>query len=220
MLRKRKSNFDTSQNLIKTKFLYFNYINIIYFMSKLPIYNVTLGDLDGITTMSLVDFPAVESDFIAFAEDKQKMLFSLEDDQHIIFGCALRADHPIYRIGKNKEEFYVVFSKDVINQLYEKFMIDGVQNLVDLQHNNNDYTDDVKLICSFIKDTEKGLNPVGFEDIADGSWFVAYKVLNADLWKRIKSGEFNGFSVEAIIGLETQKHSSESIDDLIKNILK
>lgn len=178
-------------------------------MNKLPIYNITLGDLDGITTMSLVDSPAVESDFIAFAENEQKMLFSLEEEKHIVFGCALRADHPIYRIGKNGEEFYVVFSKDVINQLYEKFMIDGVQNLVDLQHDNDNYTSDVKLIQSFIKDTEKGINPIGFEDLANGSWFVAYKVLNEELWIRIKSGEFNGFSVEAMIGLEKQNHSSE-----------
>ena len=40
-------------------------------MNRLPIFNIVLGDAEGIQVMSLVDYPAVESNFLAFSEQKE-----------------------------------------------------------------------------------------------------------------------------------------------------
>ncbi len=58
--------------------------------------------------------------------------------------------------------------------------------------------DGVVMVEYFIKDTEKGINPKGFEDIADGSLFVTYKIEDEKLWDEIVSpdSEFKGFSIE------------------------
>lgn len=171
-------------------------------MNKLPVYNVVLGNAEGIQKMSLVDAPAVESDFLKFAE-QHKLQFTIDEEQHIVFGCSLRADFPIYRYSPSVGEFYVVFSKEVIKELYEKFMIEQRFNDVNLNHETD--TKGVYMLQSFLKDKDKGINPIGFEDIENGSWFTAYKIENEDVWQSVKSGVFNGFSVEGYFELEEPK---------------
>jgi hypothetical protein len=182
-------------------------------MNKLPIYNIVLGDAAGILRMSLVESPAVDIDFQKF--EKQHLSFSIDDEQHIVFGCALRADFPIYRCSPTMGEYYVVFTKETIQELYEKFMIDQRFNNVNLNHFEN--TDGVYLLQSFIKNTENGINPAGFEEIANGSWFTAYKVTNDEVWNKIKSGDLNGFSVEGFFDVTEPK---DEIEDLVDELLK
>lgn len=187
-------------------------------LKKLPIYKITRDGMDGITKMSLVEFPAVESDFLKFAE-QESLKFSIDEEEHIVFGCALRCDFPIYRCDR-KGEYYVVFDKDNIQDLYQKFMYDKRGSEVNLEHNTD--VDDVYLIQSFIKNTEKGLNPKGYENVSDGSWFVAYKVDNEDVWNEVKNGEYKGFSVECIAALdfegdEPEDEIEQMINDIINN---
>lgn len=200
----------------------FNVKKIDNTMNKLPIYNIVLGEADGIQKMSLVDCPAVEIDFLKFSkEDKHNLSFSvIDEEQHIVFGCALRSNFPIYRYSEKLGEYYVVFTKETIKELYEKFMITGKSSNVNLNHSI--MTEGVSLIQSFIKDTEKGINPVGFEDCEDGSWFVSYKVNNEDVWKSVKNGEFNGFSIEGTFELEPIQLSKQEVgefDELINELL-
>ena len=186
-------------------------------MIKLPIYNIELGSAEGILKMSLVEYPAVESDFLAFDEQKE-LKFSIDEEQRIVFGCSLRSDFPIYRRSSNLGEYYVVFTKEVIKELYEKFMIDGRFNNINLNHDVD--TNEVYLLSAFIKDTKKGLNPVGFEDINDGSLFTGYKIENDEVWEKVKSGELKGFSVEGFFELEEEKIPKDEIESLIDELLK
>ena len=184
---------------------------------KLPLYNIVLGEADGIEIMSLVEHPAVERDFLAFEKQKQPVKFSLNEEQHIVFGVAIRADFPIYRIDNSGYEYYVIFNKETIKQLRDKFMQEKRTDLVNLEHSKD--ANNIYLIDSFIKDTSKGISPAGFEDIEDGSWFVSYKVDNEQVWNKIKSGEFRGFSIEGVFEFAPVEHKDE-IEDLIDEILQ
>lgn len=186
-------------------------------MNKLPIYRIQLGDAEGIKIMSLVESPAVEIDFLKFAE-QTPLQFSIDEEERIVFGCALRADFPIYRISPRIGEYYVVFERETIKQLFEKFLIEGRVSEVNLEHEVK--TGGVHLIESFIKDKDKGINPKGFEDIADGSWFTSYKILNDEVWEKVKSGELKGFSVEGFFELEEEKIQKDEIESLIDELLK
>lgn len=166
-------------------------------LKTLPLFKITIAnDEEGIDKMSLVSAPAVESDFLKFSKQEQIHL-SVDDDQHIVLGVALRCDYPIYRISPSGDEYYIMFDAGAIRQIYEKFMKNP--NKVNLEHSVD--TEGVYLIQSFIKNSEAGINPVGFEDIENGSWFTAYKVDNTDVWNKIKSGELNGFSIEGLFTL-------------------
>lgn len=183
---------------------------------KLPVYNIVVGEGTEIEKMSLVESPAVEVDFLKFSKEVP-IKFSVDEEQHIVFGCALRADFPIYR-RDGEYEYYVNFTKDTINKLYQKFLITNKFNDVNLDHSVD--TSGVHLIQSFIKDKSKGIDPVGFEDIADGSWFCAYKVVNEEVWKEVKEGKLRGFSVEGLFSMvEVPNKESDEIDALIDDIL-
>ena len=162
---------------------------------------------------SLVDLPAVEVDFLAFKqqsiEDKEK-LFTFEKDttEHKIFGVAIRCDFPIYRIDNFGREYFVRFSKETIEQLVLKYSKENNFNLVSLQHDGN-LVEGVNLVELFIKDTEKGINPKGFEHIEEGSLFCTYKVENPEVWEKIQNGEIKGFSIEICCDIQPTNETIE-----------
>lgn len=189
----------------------------------LPIFKIFIDDtVDGVQKISLVHSPAVESNFLAFnEEDKEKKAFKFEadDEERIVFGCSLRADFPIYRRDDERGEYYVVFDKQTIKDIVEKYAKNGNFNNVNLDH--KDDTDGVYMTQMFIKDIEKGINPEGFEDIEDGSLFTAFKVENDDVWEGVKEGEWLGFSVEGLFKLlevPVGEKMSQEIDEYDKII--
>ena len=178
-------------------------------MSNLKLYEALLTtDDDGIYTVSLVDAPAVESNFLCFNSVRKPLEFKVENEEkRLIMGVVMRADYPIYRIAPNGEEYYIKFSKETIEKLAEKMLFDHTSNNINLNHNPNDYVEDVYLREIFIKDTKKGINPRGFEDIEDGSLFAIYKIHSDSMWERVKKGEFKGFSIEVLVHSEEVKMS-------------
>lgn len=170
--------------------------------------------------ISLVDEPAVESEFIAFAkEDEIPMNFSVQDEeQHIVFGVVMKADTPILRYHKDYGNFYMVFDKETIKKMAEQYLTNGYQNNVNLDHNPDNYVQGVNMLEWFIKDSEKGINPAGFEDVPEGSLFASFKVNNEEVWNSIKEGTFKGFSLEGMFGLvpEQFKKINNVKNDIIK----
>ena len=203
---------------------------------NIPIYDITFNSKnpdDLFLCNSLVTDAAVECDFLAFKqqsiEDKEK-LFTFEKDtaEHKIFGVAIRCDFPIYRLDSYGREYFVRFGKETIEQLVLKYSKDNNFNLVSLQHDGN-LVEGVNLVELFIKDTEKGINPKGFEHIEDGSLFVTYKVENPEVWEKIQNGEIKGFSIEIIcdieptnesIELSKQQPDEEDINSFIDDLMK
>lgn len=191
------------------------------------IYYAKISDNDelGLYTISFVDNPAVEKAYLCFENADKKPLMLAKQAQQIVSGIALRADFPIYRLDENGEPYYVVFTKDVIKQMVERYSKNKMLNNVDLQHNNQ-LVDGVYMIESYIIDKERGICPVEFSDVEDGSWAVSFKVENAELWDKIVNGnDLNGFSISAVVDLGTQKLEKEiehkdPIDELIEKLVK
>lgn len=166
---------------------------------NLDIYEALIVDEDeGVFCISLVDEPAVESNWLAFAKAQQPLDLQFkvaDEDEHILLGVIMRADFPIYRVGVSGYEYYIKYSKETIAKMARKMLADNVFNFVDTNHNNQ-WVDGVLLEELFIKDVSKGINPNGFEDIEDGSLFAKYRVSNEKIWEKVKAGKFNGFSLE------------------------
>ena len=187
----------------------------------IPIYNIVIDDNEtGIDRISLVQSPAVESNFIAFNENKkQRILFSANEEQQMIVGVLARADYPIYRNDEQLGEYYIQFGKDVIKKMAEKLLLDNHQNWVNIEHLENSDVNGVNMVEMFIKNTEDGINPKGFEDISDGSLFATFKVRNPKIWEYIKNGTFLGFSVEGIFCVEQANNDEDKTLDEIMSML-
>lgn len=170
---------------------------------EIPVYKIIINEEDetGCTTISLVDKPAVEIPFLCFDEDKS--LFKADDDKHIISGIAMLANTPIYRRSPSRGEYYIVFDKETIRKMVSKYAKNQLFNLVNLQHDQNTYVNSCYMIESLIIDKERGIAPVEFSDVEDGSWYVSFYVEDEKLWNEIKNGNhLNGFSIEILSELE------------------
>ena len=144
--------------------------------------------------------------------------FAIQDEEkRIVTGAAMIADLPIYRRDDIRGEYYVVFDKESIFKIAKKWARSNKYDAVNVHH-KTPIMDGVSLFESYIIDRERGvMPPKGFEEVADGSWFVSYLVDNDDVWARVKEGEFKGFSVEGVFDFPEDK--DEQILEALKEIV-
>ena len=69
----------------------------------------------GIEAISVVESPAIESDFIALKNQEIKMAV-VDKEQRILMGAALIPNMPIYRKNENSDGYYVFFSKATVKK--------------------------------------------------------------------------------------------------------
>ena len=156
--------------------------------------------LEGMFVVSLVEDPAIGSLFFPFGEEKINLSI-LDAPQHKVIGCVLRADYPILRIDGEGKYYNLVFDKETIYELTQHFVKYNNTGNVSVLHNRKPISG-VELTQLFIKDKSKGIDPVGFEEVSDGSLFAEYKILNEDVWKGICNGVYRGFSIEGVFEVE------------------
>ena len=159
--------------------------------------------LEGMFVVSLVEDPAIGSLFFPFGEEKINLSI-LDAPQHKVIGCVLRADYPILRIDGEGKYYNLVFDKETIYELTQHFVKYNNTGNVSVLHNGKPLGG-VELTQLFIKDKSKGIDPVGFEEVSDGSLFAEYKILNEEVWKGICNGVYRGFSIEGVFEVEPMK---------------
>lgn len=177
----------------------------------MKVYFIKIDDsIQGINAISLVQSPAVEKDFLCFSKEEKPVSMKFDKSKHIITGVVCLADTPIYRYNEELGEYYVVFTKDTIEKMVEKFAKDNLFTSVNLQHDDTMFVDGVYMVESYITNKERGINPIEFNDIPDGSWICSYKVDNEALWNVIiNSNKLNGFSLQGMFKLEEHFNKQE-----------
>lgn len=150
--------------------------------------------------ISLVESPAIESEFVALAKQEEKQVFLESDERHMVYGAALIPDMDIYR-NDGENEYYISFSKESISKMSQDFMREYRQHEVKTDH--EDIANEVCVVESWLvedayKDKSNALNI----NVPTGTWMVGMKVNNVETWERIKAGELKGFSVESLVSLE------------------
>jgi hypothetical protein len=160
-------------------------------------------DVEGLQAIAFVDSPAIGLNYQAFAPHKFEVI---NDEKRIILGAAMIPNLPIYRRDE-RGEYYAIFRKETIKALVQKLFKENKHNNFNEQHNAFKILDGVYIYQSFITDKELGiLPPQGFENVADGTWFIAAKVENDEAWSKVKEdGILKGFSVEGVFDLEPYK---------------
>lgn len=160
---------------------------------------------------------------IDWAERKLKQIdrqnFAIQDEeQRIISGPLMLADTPIYRSDDNGE-YYVVFTKETIKKIAQRFFKKGYQSNVNLMHDQGNLTEGLTMFESWLKDDKRGIKAMkGFEDVPDGSWFGSFKVDNDEVWQMVKDGKVRGFSVEGQFNY--RKTGDKKIEQLWANVLE
>ena len=192
----------------------------------LPIFRLNVVDDDpGITTVSLVEFPAMEMPMVMFSEDKKNMNFSIQDEsKHNILTLIARTDFPILRVSEDGNPYYVIFTKEVTEKLCQRLMSEGYSQHISVDHSGK-LIDGIQLQEVFLKDTSKGISPTGYEDAAEGSLFGIYHITDEQLWKDCLDGKFTNVSLESYFTLEkfnkikNNRFSMNKLKNMLKQLL-
>jgi hypothetical protein len=104
-------------------------------------------------------------------------------EQRMVYGELYAPDRP-----DAQGEF---MRADTIQKMAYDFVREGRMKQIDVMHDNQ-VVEGPCIVESFI--ARKG-DP----DFIEGAWVLGMHVPNDDLWDRIKKGELNGFSLEALV---------------------
>ena len=100
---------------------------------------VLKDDEDEVFALSLVENPAIQSDFVYFNESgKMEVKFATADaDKHTIVGPILIPDLKILRLKEDgKTPYYVTFTKDTVRKVAQKYIKDNIKDTITQVINN------------------------------------------------------------------------------------
>lgn len=179
----------------------------------------------GVKAISIVDQPALESDFVTLSK-KVEYIKLAGPYKQILAGLALIPDKDIPRVSPKGEKYLAYFTKEGIERIRNKFHKELMNNRVNVDHSQADYID-AYMVESFLIDSDQRLEDVkskGVKDPVMGSWFVAYKIEDEQVFNKALAGELRGFSVEIFIKSMFEEVAEDdrfkSIDEKLDRILK
>tara|TARA_R110000803_G_scaffold6296_5_gene20439 strand:+ start:403 stop:1062 length:660 start_codon:yes stop_codon:yes gene_type:complete len=160
----------------------------------------------GVFAISVVNDPAIMSDFITLSRDEQVSMSAIDDKKRLLMGAVLIPDLLIPR----KDGTSIRFSKEVIRKTSEVFFKRGYQQSSTLEHNQEQKIDGMTVVESWIvEDADKDKSAIYGLDAPVGSWIVSMKCENDEIYDMAKKGQVKGFSIEGIFP-EKQEVSMES----------
>lgn len=179
----------------------------------------------GVEAISIVENPAIESDFVALKNQEVK-LAEVNSEKKILMGPLLIPNKPIYRNG-SEGEYYIYFSKETIEKASQMFLQNGNQSNSTLEHAKA--LNGLTLVESWlVEDKAKDKSAVYGLDVPVGTWMGSVKVNNDSVWNEfVKTKKVKGFSIEGYFAdkMEAPKEAieeqmAEQLLNQIKQIIK
>lgn len=151
-------------------------------------------EMVGIDAVSIVENPAIESDFIALAKEEIQ-LAKIDEEKKLLMGPALIPNKPIFR-KRNDSMFYVYFSRDTVRRASELFFMNGKQNNATLEHEMS--INGLTVVESWIVEDSKMDKSAKYGlEMPIGTWMISMKVENDEVWNEyVKTEKVKGFSIE------------------------
>lgn len=189
-------------------------------VQEFPIYDVVLeDDTLGLTAISLVDYPAIQENWISFS--KEQMIFLGERRQ--IIAPLLIPNQLILRKAEDGSLYYIRWKRDTILQAAERYIENGFFNNFTYMHAYF-YSKDMKYEDSFEKDInmlrlwtiedkdDDAYTKYHFDNLPLGTLMCHFKVGNDALWQKIKNKEVMGCSIEASVKMEKNEDNNFKIN--------
>ena len=177
-------------------------------------------ELSGVDAISVVESPAIESNFVALKSEEIK-LAQVDAEKRILMGAVLIPEKPIYR-RDGDYEYYIYFSKDTVNKASQLFFKKGNQNNWTLEHEKE--IKGLTVVESWIvEDTQKDKSAIYNLSIPIGTWMASVKVEDDTIWNDfVKTGKVKGFSLEGFFADKYDKKElskQPSVIEQIKNLI-
>ena len=150
-----------------------------------------------IDAVSLVESPAIESEWIFLNKQDTSNLSLAKVDEHkrLIIGAALIPNKQIYRRDENGKEFYCYFSEATVKRASELYLKNNNQSSATYEHRER--VDNITTVESWIvEDTNNDKSNIYNLNLPKGSWCISMKVENEEVWQDILAKKVKGFSIE------------------------
>ena len=176
----------------------------------------------GIEAISLVEQPAIESNFVAL--NKQEVLLKeIDEDKRILMGPALIPDKSIYRRNDDGQEYYIYFSQNTVRKASELFFKKSNHRNATFEH--KDKINGVTFVESWIvENKDKDKTALYGMDVPVGTWMVSAKIDDEQLYQKAKSGEVKGFSIEGYFAdryeMGKRNDAKEEIIEALRDLLE
>jgi hypothetical protein len=174
----------------------------------------------GIDAISIVEAPAIESNFVALKSHEVKFA-KVDAEKRILMGPILIPDKPIYRkqiIDGELDEFYIYFSKDTVRKASQMFLMKGNQANATVEHELS--VQGVCMVETWLKeDMEKDKSAIYGMNDPVGTWMGCLKVTNDQVWNDVKDGKFKGFSIEGYFADKMKMSKQPSLLDEVVALL-
>ena len=185
------------------------------------IYELVIEDenIDEVFAISLVEEPAIESNFVFF--DKEKVQFAaLSDEKRLVMGPILIPDKQILRVDGEGKPYHVFFKPETIKKLSEMYLKKKYTDKSTLEHDKK--LNGVTLVESWIKESvTKDKSALYNLNVPVGTWMGTFKIDNDEIWNDyVKTGEVKGFSIEGLFGhnLVQQAKIEFEIDNILNDL--
>lgn len=190
-------------------------------IQKNQIFELVIEDenIDEVFAISLVEEPAIESNFVFF--DKEKVQFAaVNEEKRLLMGPILIPDKKILRIDGAGVPYYVFFKPETIKRLSEMYLQKKYTDKATLEHDKK--ISGVSLVESWVVESRtKDKSAVYGLSVPVGTWMGTFKVDNEDIWQNyVKTGDVRGFSIEGLFGhnLVQQAKYEFSADSILSDL--
>jgi hypothetical protein len=165
---------------------------------KVKTYGLDENGLLGVYAVSVVEFPAIEEDFVALSKAQGFKLAAVNEEKRMLYGPALIPDKEIMRLDENGEEYFVTFPRAVVEQLAQLFFKKNQHHNATFEHAFS--VSGMTVVETWIKRGEQDTSlALGLSSaLPEGTWFIGMKVDNDDVWNEVKAGKVKGFSIEGM----------------------
>jgi|TARA_B110000908_G_scaffold16822_1_gene18902 hypothetical protein len=169
----------------------------------------------GVDAISIVESPAIESDFVALKNEEIK-LAEVDKEKRILMGALLIPNKPIYRNGE-EGEYYIYFSKETIVKASQLFLQNGNQSNSTLEHEKA--LNGLTLVESWIVESEQDKSRHYGLNVPVGTWMGSVKVNNSKIWENyVKTNKVKGFSIEGYFADKMEQTKKLAKEDMEENI--
>jgi hypothetical protein len=169
---------------------------------------------DEVFAISLVESPAIESDFIFF--DKEEVMFAATDnEQQMLIGPILLPEKKILRVDGEGQPYHVYFTKETVKKIAQNYLMKKYTDKATLEHDMS--IKGVHLVESWIKEGKLDKSNAYGLSVPEGTWMGMFKISDPNIWKDyVKTGKVKGFSIEGLFTHNLIHASKEDI--LLKDI--
>lgn len=161
--------------------------------------------------VALVTMPAIEEGFIQLCKQDGEVQLKIDKEKRIVSGPVMIPEQPIYR-DMNGKKFYFKCSKETIADMALNFFKAHRNTEGNLEHQLP--VNGITYYESYLLNKERGINPVEFNTLPDGTWIMSAKVENDDVWALVRNGDLTGFSIDASNIRFKEEKAIDSLEEL------